>query len=89
MRLEFSKVCHAPAVALALPRAGPKPQRMRVSRTLRPHCVDELVMHVLLRIVDDALNVGCGIIDEPTKSHVVQGHAVVISSDRCVQITNK
>ena len=59
-------------------------------RTLRPHRVDELIVYVLLRIVDDALNVACDIIDEPTKSdRVVQGQVVVTSSNCCVQILNK
>ena len=30
---------------------------MRMTRALRPRRVDELIMHLLLRIIDDALDV--------------------------------
>ena len=71
-RFELSKTCYAQTVALAPPRTVPKPQRMRVSRTLGPHCVNELIMHVLLRIVDNPLNVAGDVIDElPEPNRVV------------------
>ena len=89
-RFEVSKTRHAQTVPLAPPRAVPKPQWMRVSRTLGPHSVNELIMHVLLRIVDDALNVAGDVIDElPESDRVVQSQMVVTSPNCCVQIMNK
>jgi hypothetical protein len=45
---------------------------------------------MLLRFVDDALNVARGVIDElPKSDRVVQGQVVVTSSNCCVQIMNK
>jgi hypothetical protein len=90
VRFEFSKARHAQFVSLAPPRAVPKPQRMRMARTLRPHRVDEVIMHVLLRIVDDALNITRDVIDQlPKTDRVVQGQQVVTSSNGRVQIMKK
>ncbi|HLG55312.1 MAG TPA: hypothetical protein VI485_08265 [Vicinamibacterales bacterium] len=90
MRFEFSETRHAQFVSLAPPRAVAKPQWMRMSRTLRPYRVNELIMHVLLRIVDDALNVARDVVAElPKPDGVVQGPVVVIDSDCCVQIVNQ
>ncbi len=61
-----------------------------MSRTLGPHCVNELIMHVLLGIADDALNVPGDVIDElPESNRVIQSHNVVTSPNCCVQIMNK
>ncbi len=58
--------------------------------TLRPHGVDKLIMHVLLGIVDDLLNVARDVVDElPKSDSVVYGKVIVTSSDRCVQVVNK
>ena len=63
---------------------------MRMSRAPRPHRVDEFIVDVLLRILDNTLNVARGVIDElPKSDRVVQGQIVVIGSDRCVQVVQK
>ena len=47
-------------------------------------------MHVLLRIVDNTLNVARDIIDKlPKSDRVVHDQVVVTNSDCCVQIVNK
>ena len=47
-------------------------------------------MHVLLCIVDNTLNIACGVIDKLSKSdRVVQDQVVMTNSDCCVQIVNK
>ncbi len=88
VRFKFSETRHAQFVSLAPPRAVPKPQWMRMSRTLWPRRVNELIMHVLLRIVDNALNVARNFIDEVSDC-VVQGQVVVASSYCCLQIMNQ
>ena len=63
---------------------------MRMSRAPRPYRVDEFIVDVLLRILDNTLNVARGVIDElPESDRVVQGQIVVIGSDRCVQVVHK
>jgi hypothetical protein len=63
---------------------------MRVPRTLGPDRVNELIVDVLLRIVDDSLNVARDVIDElPEPDRVVQSQVVVTSPNCCVQIMNK
>ena len=63
---------------------------MRMPRTLRPYRIDELIMHVLLCIVDNTLNVTRGVIDKlPKSDRVVQDQVVMTNSDCCVQIVNK
>jgi len=45
-----------------------------MSRARRPHRVDEFIVDVLLRILDNTLNVTRGVIDElPKSDRVVQG----------------
>jgi len=47
-------------------------------------------MHVLLRIVDNTLNVTRGVIDKlPKSDRVVQDQVVMTNSDCCMQIVNK
>jgi hypothetical protein len=90
VRFELSETRHAEFVSLAPPRAVAKPQWVRMSRTLRPHRVDELIMQVLLSIVHDALNVARDIVAELPKSDgVALSPVVVTDSDRCVQIVNQ
>lgn len=90
MRFEFSKTRHAQYVSFAPPGSVPKPQRVRMSRTLRPRRVNELIMHVLLSIVDDALNVARDVIDElPKSDRVAQDQLVMTRSHCCAQIMNK
>ena len=61
-----------------------------MSWTLRPHRVDELIMHVLLRIVDNLLNVARDVIAElPNSDCVVQSQVVVTRSSGRVQIMKK
>jgi hypothetical protein len=87
VRFKFTKTSHGHFVSLAPPRPIPKPQRMRMSRTPRPRRIDKLIMHVLLRIIDDRLNVAPDVIDElPESDRVVQDQVVVTSTNCCVEI---
>ena len=61
-----------------------------MSRALRPRCIDELIVHVLLRIIDHFLDVARYVVDEsPESDGVAQCQVVVIRSNCRVQITNK
>jgi len=63
---------------------------MLVSRALRPHGVNEFVVHVLLRVVNDLLNITRGVCHELSQSDgVVRGQVVVTNANGYMQIMNK
>jgi len=77
-------------VRLAPPRTIPKPQRMGMAWTLRPHGIDKLIVNVLLGIVDDALYVAFDVIDEqPKPDCIVLGQEVMPSADCRMQVFDK
>ena len=53
-----------------------------MSWTPWPHCVDEFIVDVLLRIVDHTFDIAFDVIDEsPEPNRVVFGQVVVVSPD--------
>ena len=63
---------------------------MLVSRALRPHRIDKLIVNILLRIVDHFLNIARDVVDQsPESDGVAQGQVVVTNSNRRVQIMKK
>ena len=61
-----------------------------MSRAARPHSVDEFIVDVLLRILDNTLNVARGVLDElPKSDRILHGQIVVTRSDRRVQVVHK
>lgn len=63
---------------------------MRMSRTSWPHRVDELIMHVLLRVIDDPLNVLRNVIAKlPKPDGIVHSEVVVARPGGGVEIVNK
>ena len=63
---------------------------MCVSWTQWPHGVDESIVDVLLRIVDDTLKVTLEAFDElPEPDRVVLGQIVMTTAHRCMQILYK
>jgi len=68
-----------------------KPERMPLMEwTTWPSCVDEEIVDVLLRILDDSLKVLVGPINElPQALGIVNDKLIVLSSDRRVEVAQK
>ena len=82
-RREFPQIGDANPILIAPPAIVAKPQRVSsMARASRPGRVDERIMNVLLRVIDDLRNVSIRFVDELTQP------AGVPSSERLVARSN-
>jgi hypothetical protein len=88
VRREFAKIRDANPVLFAPPSVFPKPQRVSlVARAPRPGRVNEEIVNVLLRVVDDSRNVLIRFVDElPQPAGVLSSEPLVTRSNCRLQI---